>query len=284
MVSIAVGSLNMACVGGAAGAVFGTVNAAVGLWTGKMDWSMAVDSIGKYALRGMLAGLAFGPLTAAGKIAGPLIVGIPGLTVGISMYCYEVAFDDFLAALPFLPLGSTPYGWINIMRNEIKTQAAKYNLPPELLASVILCELNQYNIMDWGDEEVLSGKDHSMGIVQMNIGNVRSWVPSVASLFDKEIRLRLYDPSEAIALLAEAMSYWRSTRTSTNYGVTADSWNCITQVKKERFVETYCTAKDEMDSNAGGHNASAYYGVKYGLHVLQRTKLFDSPEYGIYSY
>jgi hypothetical protein len=280
--------LGLGYIGGTIGAVFGLANGAYGWWTGQMEIGTALWSVPTYAFRGMLFGAAvggiLGPMVILGFAQGWHIPTIALVTAigywGINYASGEpgesrISNDEMLSVLPFLPFGSTPYGWIEMMQDKIRIQAIKFNLPPELIASVILYEMNQYNIFDWIDEETFSGQYRSMGIVQMRIDNVRDWVPSASGLQDKEIRSLLLDPEKSIALLAEAMAFWRKTRNPEWYNVTIESWNTMLQPKKEKLVKHFCTAKDIHDPNSSYISASDLFGVKYGLHVLQKTKIFE---------
>jgi RHS repeat-associated protein len=279
--SMAIGALNMGCVGGTIGAVLGLVNGSVGWFNGQMTIGAALWSVPTFALRGMLFGMVtggiFGPMVVLGLAQGWYIPAIVfGTTSGYwgINYALGISSDEILSALPFQPLGSTPYGWVNVMQDEIREQAIRFNLPPELIASVILYEMNQYNIFDWMDEEVFSSSYHSMGIVQMRVDNVKDWVPSAYELTDSEIRDLLLNPEQSIALLAEAMGYWRDTRSVYNYGVSQSSWHSLSQTKKELLVQFYCSAKD-LHTPGSLNTASKTFGVTYGLNILQSTKLFD---------
>jgi hypothetical protein len=273
-ITMAIGAALFAVGGAYLGNVFGAVNATYGLWQGQMDLKTAFQTWAMYVIRGAAIGGTFG-LTIG---SGPVGVVILGATLGITGIVNRLVGnteDELLSVLPWLPGGLTPEGWISVLKDRIIDEANQHDLPPELIASVLLYELYQYNLLDTlVDDEVLSGSPRSIGVAQMRINNVRDWVPSQAGNSDAEIRARLVDPGASVGLLAEALAFMRTSygQPATGTSVTAASWSAMPDSQREYVVRIFCSAKDLPWGLTS--SAADTFGV-YGLNRIESQGLLD---------
>jgi RHS repeat-associated protein len=266
-----------AVLGGTVGFAFGAVNA-----NGERGAWNALQSIAHYTVLGIVAGGLAG--AAVGVMA---LTIIPALTIlasgGILLAALrynDVSFDEFFSALPYLPYLGTPKSWIRSLSPKIKEQALRFDVPEELIASVLMYELSQYNVGDSVfDFENFSGNDRSIGVAQLTEANVREWVPSKANASRSTIRNMRIDPEQSVELLAEAISFWSQTYGSNISGtqVSQSTWDGYLQNAKEQVVLYYASAKDELINGVGWGNTrpSAHaYGVG-GLRTIQRQNLLQ---------
>ena len=258
-------------VGAIGGGIFGFIGGVLQAGDEPDLWS-AFGTIVHYTVTGVVlcglgggvAGFAFvGSLPA-------LIVGGSGLAAAGLLKFSDVTLDELFAALPYLPFMGTPNSWIRQLSPKIIAEAKKHDVPEELIASVLLYELNQINVMDTVfDREVFSGNYRSIGVAQLRYDNVRNWVPSQSDSTDREIRAGLIDPTRSVAFLAEAMAFWSNTKGSESTGtkVSRSTWDGYSQAKKEYVTKIFASAKDfEWGAT---HGAAEIYGVRHGLHVIQ---------------
>ena len=258
-------------VGALSGGIFGFMAGVLQAGDEPDLWS-AFGTILHYTVTGVaLGGLGGGVAGFAFVGAVPfLIVGGSGLAAAGLLKFNDVTIDELFAALPYLPFMATPNSWIRQLSPEIMAEAKKRDVPEELIASVLLYELNQINVRDTvGDREVFSGSYHSIGVAQLRYDNVRDWVPSQANASTKEIRNKLINPKMSVSLLAEAMAFWSETKGSdvTGTKISRSTWASLSQEKKEYVTRIYASAKDLPWGST--HNAAEVYGVRSGLHVVQ---------------
>ncbi|WP_146374282.1 hypothetical protein [Symmachiella macrocystis] len=109
-----------------------------------------------------------------------------------------------------------PNETIRACKGDIKATAEHYHIPPDLLAAVLLAELDDYDVIDLlGDDWTLWGtEEHSIGITPLRIDNVRNWAIWLPEFGwgegddpAKNIRSALEDDKTAILLLAQAIQF-----------------------------------------------------------------------------
>jgi len=88
-------------------------------------------------------------------------------------------------------------------KSNIKTAARLQNIPPDLLAGVLYTEMKHYALFsDFGADYVGYG---SLGPAQLQVENVKKWVPELRSKSDSEIADMLLDPATAIDILSKSV-------------------------------------------------------------------------------
>ena len=176
--------------------------------------------------------------------------------VGYFGYYERLSFDKMLLAV--VQWWIDPVGSIREYRQEIIHAAQAENVPPELVATVLLAELRAYDYMDvLGDDDLtIRPEKHSIGIAQLRVDNVRNWklnYPeagiSVAQTAEAhKIRKALMEPDSAIRLLAKAVRTFAENGYESNPGVPVDlsNWDALPDAQRETLALHFACAKDNV--------------------------------------
>lgn len=207
LASVGIGAIKYGAI---TGAIVGAANSGFGVVTGQMDYSTAVQSWAKFALLG-------GAVQAVYKIHASLSLGMSVLLgVGELIVGEEIARRSGGLAEGVHGLFRSfvqPENTIRAIKSSIIDSSRRNRVPPDLVAAVLLAELNDYSVGDFlfDDEVLVAPEKHSLGIAQLRIDNVRNWdlrVPGHALTPAKTIpghiiRAALNTNEYAIELLAQ---------------------------------------------------------------------------------
>lgn len=286
---LAIGSFLAGTLGGMA---VGVLNAGVGLATGQMDWQSAVNTYSRFTLLGAGAG--------AGAAIFFLQFKLLGAGAGATLFASEVAGGGIALWQSGGPNGlgqglihayyQNPKQTIRAYKNDINTAAAAYGVPPDLVAAVLLAELNDYDVYDLlGDDWTLWGAEaHSIGIAQLRIDNVRNWNLSLpefggpaAGAPAKAIRAALEEDQRAILLLAQAIRFFGNNGPVENHpslGLTAGqpvnfaTWGALPQDTRAKIARLFGGAKDDLQGRLTSSRALLQADVTY-LQVINEGLL-----------
>jgi hypothetical protein len=161
--------------------------------------------------------------------------------------------------------------------NNIKQSARRHNMPAELLASVLVAELLDYNILDtmFDDLTLIGAEKHSLGIAQIRIDTARlqhldGWDDNTLAYL---IRNALLDPKHAVDLLAQSLRYVYDQATVATQGVySIENWNGLTYEQKEQRVEGFAGSKDSGSLN--GQGSLAALGKK-AFRIVREFRRYD---------
>jgi RHS repeat-associated protein len=171
-------------------------------------------------------------------------------------------------------------------KQTISSAASEQQIPAELLAAVLLAEIDDYDLYDFiGDDDLsYNPEERSVGWAQLQIDDVRTWGLSLpewgplASLTPAwRIRNSLMDETDAIRLLAQAVRHFSRQGRITNPGVPVDlsSWSTMVEAQKEMLAWEFGQAKDSLQGYLAdpegslGHNALVAYQKVRNWKVLQ---------------
>ncbi len=280
-------------VGTVLGMAYGMVNAGVGLATGQMDFQSAVRTFSKSTL---LAGTA-----AAGAALFVLQAKLFSFKGATTLYVTEVAGGGVALWQAGGPSGlgqgfihafyQNPNETIRTYKNEIKIAAESEGVPAELVAAVLLAELNDYGASDlFGDDAVLwKPEEHSIGIAQLRIDNVRNWnlwIPEFgaargAAIPAYKIRAALETDQSSIELLAQAIRFFGNNGTTQNYptlGLTAGqpinfaAWDALPLDTRAKIAWLFGGAKDDVQGRLTSSHVLLQADVTY-LQVINKGLL-----------
>jgi RHS repeat-associated protein len=175
---------------------------------------------------------------------------------------FRHSVDHFLAINPWAIkpepglLGATsisgPQGVIQRYKHIINGQQA---VPPELLASVLLAELQHYNVSDTVMDTFMIGSDPSIGITQIRVGTVvdRGYAPG---LNREQIADLLFHPGSAIQLLAADLKHVADTK-----GIDLAGWDSLPLSDKKILIEGFTRTKDLINPNDWFHPENGFGGL-----------------------
>jgi len=255
------------------GALMGAINGLFGYFSGQMTSEEAWGSFGKWTLAGLIAGVGCG----AGGYLGACLYGFLGTAArwafmtamlgagGGGVLCAGGA-DALLTGMNQSYSGRS--GWAELLQDDIKVAAKTHGMPAELVASVLMAELLDYNVTDWLFDDLVLYKPeaHSMGLAQLRIDNMRKW--GIRGWNKKtpasEIRTALMDERESVDILAEVLRYFYDNGTGTARERARQYWYSSDDIKKADIVALFCGAKDKGVLDYSGELA-ALAEKAYGL-------------------
>jgi hypothetical protein len=138
---------------------------------------------------------------------------------------------------------------IRLYSGWIVQQGQSNNVPPELLATVLLTELRAYNLGDtlfdnFGTEKQIV--NHSVGIAQLDAHDVYSHGYLTEYKTEWDLKNALERPKTAIAILAQEIDYWgENDGWLLARGGLAVAWANGDESERERIVRGMCGAKDQ---------------------------------------
>jgi hypothetical protein len=234
----------------------GVANSTYGYVTGQMDFDTAVDSYQKWMFAGISGGLsaasyiftlAISPWVAifgTAAFAGGVFIGseFAGGDDALLSGIWQVVFNRKSKALT--------------LKDSIKSAAQHYHLPSQIVASVLVAELLDYNVYDYlfDDFTIIGPESHSMGLAQFRIDNMRKWN---VNGWDKTtpastIRSSLMDPVKSVWILAQVLrKFYDSASQATKNLCHLEKWDLFDyndpsdKANMEKAVSYFVGAKDK---------------------------------------
>ena len=172
-ISIGIG-LSIAAVG----TVFGFANSAYGLYSGQFDFAQARTQFLRYTLLSGLAGAGAALFALQFALASPeallTFLGVEAAGVGIGSQQSDGLEKLFHG---FVQMFVDPERVLRDNAEHIRQAANAEEVPAQLVGAIMLAELWDYDYQDMGGDHIVlwGAEEHSIGIAQLRLDNVRIW-------------------------------------------------------------------------------------------------------------
>jgi hypothetical protein len=248
-----------------------------------MDWQSAVRTFSRFTLLGAGAGAAAALFFLQFKLLGVVAASILFVTefAGGGIVLWKINGPNGLGQGLIHKSCQNPRKTIRAYKDDIKAAAAANGVPPDLVAAVLLAELVDYDLYDLlGDDWVLWGaEEHSIGIAQLRIDNVRNWNLTrpefegpASGAPAKAIRTALEENRSAIWLLAQAIRFFGNNGAHQNHhslGLAAGQpfdfsrFDALAPYKRVQIARMFGGAKDDLQGRLLSSNVRLQTGVTY---------------------